>query len=108
MMCGVVRGAGAVIAASVDGSDAGGPDSGRHGASFANDAVGPVGGACAGGCGGTAAASGTASGSAADTAWGVAGKEVSALVSPSTAFSRCHRSGSAAWGSVIPASGDMS
>jgi len=60
-----------------------------------------------GGCGGTAGASGTASVGVAGTASGVAANDVSALVSASTVFSRCHRLGSVAAGSVMPDSGDM-
>jgi len=99
----------AVIVASFGWSDAGGPDSGsgaRRGASFADGLVGAVGGA--GGCGDATGASGTAPVGVADTAFGVAGNEVSALVSASAVFSRCKRAESVAAGFVMSASGDMS
>jgi len=110
-MCGVVLGAGAQIAASGGGSDAGRPDSGsgeRRGASFADGVVGTVVSAFAGDCGGAPGASGTSSAGVAGTGCGVVDKHVSASVSPGAAFSRCRRSGSFAAGSVMPASGDMS
>jgi hypothetical protein len=97
----------AVIAASAGDSDAGGPDRGsveRRGASFA-DGLGPVGGTCAE-CGDATGASGA--GTAGTTAWGVAGNDVSALVSASAVLMRCHRLGRVAAGSVMPASGDTS
>ena len=109
-MSGVVCGAGAVIAASAGGSGAGEPDSGlgaTRGVSFADGMMGLVGRACTGGCVDSAGASGTASAGVAGTASGVAGADVSALASPSAVFSRCHRLGSVAAGSVMPASGDM-
>ena len=91
------------------GSDAGGPDSGSgetRGASFVHSLVSAVGGA--GGCGDATGASGAASAGTAGTAWGVAGNDVSALVSASAVLMRCHRLGRVAAGSVMPASGDMS
>src|SRR5271170_4096004 len=100
----------AVIAASAGDSDAGEPDCGsgeRRGASFA-DGLGPVGGTCAGGWDDATGASGAASAGTAGTAWGVAGNDVSALVSASAVLMRCHRLGRVAAGSVMPASGDMS
>jgi len=105
-MSGEIRGAAAVIVASPGWPDAGGTDGGTgdtRGASFASPC--PVGGA--GGCGDTTGASGTASAGAAGTASGVAGDELSTLVSPRAVLSRCHRSGRTAWGSLVPASGDM-
>jgi len=107
-MSGGVSRAAAVIVASFGWSDAGGPDGGsgkRRGASFADGLVDPVG--SAGDCGDATGASGTASARVADTAFGAAGKEVSALVSASAAFSRRKRAESVAAGSVMPASGDM-
>jgi len=78
-----------------------------RGVSFADGLVGPVGGAGTSGWVGTIGASVTASAGAGGTASGVAGNEVSALVSASAAFRRCHRLGSIAWGSVTRASDDM-
>jgi len=84
---------------------AGGPDCGsgeRRGAAFADGLVD-----AAGGCGDATNASGPVSAGTAGTGWGVVGNDVSALVSASAAFSRCHRLGSIASRSVIPASGEM-
>jgi len=107
-MSGLVSGA-AMIVASVGRPEAGGPDSGTGdtgGVAFAGG-LGTVGGACTGGCGGTTGASSTASAGVAGAACGVAGNDVSALVSASAVLMRCHRLGSVAAGSVVPASGDM-
>jgi len=91
-------------------SDAGGPDNGSgegRGAPFVHSVVGAVGGA--GGCGdATGASVGIESVGVADTGCGVVDKDVSALVSPSAVLMRCHRLGRIAWGSVMPASGDIS
>jgi hypothetical protein len=98
-------GAVSVIVASARWSDAVGPDTipaDAHGASFA---VSPVGGV--GGCGDATGASGTASAGVAGTACGVAGNDVSSLVSASAVLMRCHRLGSVPAGTVMPASGDM-
>jgi len=95
-MSGEVRGAAAVIGASDGGSDEG------RGPSFVHSLAGG-----AGGCGDASDASGNASAGAAGTASGVAGNEVSALVSPSAVLSRCQRLGRTAWGSLMPVSGDM-
>jgi len=108
-MPGGVSRAAAVSVASFGWLGASGPASGsgeRRGASFAGGFVGLVGGA--GGCGDATGASGTASVGVADTAWGVAGNEVSDLASASAVFSRCKRAGRVAAGSVMPVSGDMS
>jgi len=108
-MGGAVCGATVVMGASGGWSDAGGRDRGSgegRGAWFVHRLVGTVGGA--GGCGdATGASAGTGSAWVADTAPGVAGNEVSALVSPSTVLMRCHRLGRIAWGSVMCASGDI-
>jgi hypothetical protein len=88
-------------------SDAGGPDNGSgegRGAPFVHSAVGG-----ADGCGdATGASVGIESVGVADTGCGVVDKDVSALVSPSAVLMRCHRLGRIAWGSVMPASGDIS
>jgi hypothetical protein len=109
-MSGGVWGAAAVIVASAGWSDAGEPDGvagGVGGAAFADELVGPVGGECAGGCGDRTGASGTTSVGVAGAASGVAGNEVSALMSPSAELSRCHRLGRVEARSVMSASGDM-
>jgi len=108
-MSGGVFGAAVVIVALAGGADAGGPDSDsgeRRGAPFADGMVGPIGGA--GGCGDATGTPGISSAGVAGTGPGVAGNDdVSALVSVSAVLMRCHRLGSLAWGSMMPASGDM-